>query len=106
MSKAISEITGHIGKVRQIGQDLRALKLPVHKQTYKQTLVAALALAQDMERDNMPQLQSMSILELDNFSDMDVKKCLHETAKPFNTLKAYVGDLQQIYKNNYKSAKQ
>ena len=54
LTKAITEITSNIGKVRQIGQDLRALKLPVHKQTYKQTLVAALALAQDMERETRP----------------------------------------------------
>ena len=103
LTKAITEITSNIGKVRQIGQDLRALKLPVHKQTYMQTLQAALALAQDLERTSMPQLQNMSILELDNFSDMDVKKCLNETAKPFNTLKAYAGDLLQIYRNNAKS---
>ena len=69
------------------------------------TLQAALSLAKSMEADTMPILQDMSILDLDNCSDMQVKKQLHATAKDFQKLKAFASDLTEVYKSHYKASK-
>ena len=95
--EAEKKIKGSIVAIKDYGKRLGELNLPERARTYTDSLVKAMNLIKELEKEDLMELDDVLVTARSETSDKDLRALLHSLAGHYESLLAYELNLRSVY---------